>query len=106
MTLRLQSCLIDQNPRVGVQTRESETDMCVDQGDLRGRDAGILQFHRGALFAAENDDPGPFDGDGAGPALDGFEGVFDLEDVAVGGEDAEGAVVAGGHVGGGCGGGL
>lgn len=39
-----------------------------------------------------------FDADGAGAAFDGFEGVFDLEDVAVGAEDAEGAVVAGASI--------
>lgn len=46
-----------------------------------------MEFHGGFLFAAEDDDAVAFDGDGAGAALDGFEGVFDLEDVAVGGED-------------------
>jgi hypothetical protein len=46
-----------------------------------------LQLHGGLLFAAEHDDLGAFDGDGAGAALDGFEGIFYLEDVAVGGED-------------------
>jgi hypothetical protein len=46
-----------------------------------------LQLHGGLLFAAQHDDLAAFDGDGAGAALDGFESIFDLEDVAVGGED-------------------
>lgn len=75
--------------------------MCVDHGDFGGRDARVLEFEGGAFLAAEDDDVGAFDGYGAGAALDGFEGVFDLEDVPVGGKDREGAVVAAGHGGGG-----
>ena len=58
--------------------------MRVYEGDFGGRDACVLQFHRRALFAAEDDEVGAFDGDGAGAAFDGFESVFDLEDVAIG----------------------
>jgi hypothetical protein len=46
-----------------------------------------LQLHGGLLFTAEHDDLVAFDGDGAGAALDGLEGIFDLEDVAIGRED-------------------
>jgi hypothetical protein len=46
-----------------------------------------LQLHGGLLFTAEHHDLVAFDGDGAGAALDGLEGIFDLEDVAVGRED-------------------
>lgn len=84
MALRLQPRIINQNPRIGVETRESQADVRVDQANLGGGDARVLQFHGGPLFAAENDDGGAFDADGAGAALDGFEGVFDLEDMAVG----------------------
>ncbi len=70
-----------------VKALVSEADVVVHKTDLRRCDAGVLQLHGGLLFAAEHDDLGAFDGDGAGTALDGFEGIFDLEDVAVGGED-------------------
>jgi hypothetical protein len=46
-----------------------------------------LQLHGGLLFTAEYDDLVAFDSDGAGAALDSLEGIFDLEDVAVGRED-------------------
>jgi hypothetical protein len=46
-----------------------------------------LQLHGRLLFAAENDDLVAFDGDGTGAAFDGLEGIFNLEDVAVGRED-------------------
>ena len=87
VTLRLEPCLVDQDACVGVEPGECETDVRVDEGDLGGGDAGVLQLHRAALLAPEHDDVGAFDADGAGAAFDGFEGVFDLEDVAVGGED-------------------
>lgn len=89
MTLRLQSCFVNQNSSVCIETGESETDMCVDEGDLGGGDAGVLEFHSGALFAAQYDDVSAFHADGAGPTLDGFEGIFNLEDVAIGREDCD-----------------
>jgi len=42
-----------------------------------------LKLHGGLLLTAEHDDLVAFDGDGAGATLDGLEGIFDLEDVAV-----------------------
>ena len=90
MALRLQPRFVDQDARVGVQPREGETDVVVDHADFARRDARVLQLHGRPLFAPEHDDGGAFDGDGAGAALDRFEGVFDLEDVAVGGEDCGG----------------
>jgi len=56
----------------------------VDHGDLGRCDARVLELHRRPLFAAEDDDAAALDGNGAGTALDGFEGIFDLEDVAIG----------------------
>ena len=87
MALGLEASLVDEDAGVGVKAGEGQTDVVVDQADLGGSDAGVLQLHGGLLFAAEHDDLGAFNGDGAGAALDGFEGIFDLEDVAVGGED-------------------
>jgi hypothetical protein len=87
VALGLEAGLVDEDAGVGVETSEGQADVVVDQADLGGGDAGVLQLHGGLLFAAEHDDLGAFDGDGAGTALDGFEGIFDLEDVSVGGED-------------------
>lgn len=87
MALRLQPRLVYQYPGVGVEAGEGEADVVVDHADLGGGNARVLQLHGGSLFAAEDDDAGAFDGDGAGAALDRFESVFDLKDVAIGGED-------------------
>lgn len=84
MALRLQSRLIHQYSCIGVQPRKRETDVRVDQSDLRRRDARVLQFHGRTLFAPQHDDVSPFNPDGAGAAFYGFQGVFNLEDVAVG----------------------
>jgi hypothetical protein len=89
MTLRLHSRLINQYPCIGVETGERETDVCVDEADFGGCDACVLEFHGGTFFTAQDDDVRTFDADRAGSAFHGFEGVFDLEDVAIGREDWE-----------------
>jgi hypothetical protein len=43
-----------------------------------GLEAGLVDEDAGVGVEA---------GEGAGATLDGFEGIFDLEDVAIGGED-------------------
>ncbi len=87
MTLRFETSAVDEYAGIGVEAGEGEADVFVDEGDFGGCDTGVLEFHGGSLFAAEDDDAAAFDGDGAGAAFYCFEGVFDLEDVAVGGED-------------------
>lgn len=87
VALGFEAGLVDEDAGVGVEAGEGQADVVVDEADLGGRDSCVLQLHGGLLFAAEHDDLAAFDGDGAGAALDGFEGIFDLEDVAVGGED-------------------
>lgn len=84
MTLGLQAGAVNEDSSIRVEAGKGEADVVVDEADLGGRDAGVLQLHCGALLAAEDHDGGAFDADGAGAAFDGFEGVFDLEDVAVG----------------------
>ena len=83
VALGLEASLVDEDAGIGVETSEGQADVVIHEANLGGSDAGVLQFHGGLLFAAEDDDLGAFDGDGAGAALDGFEGIFDLEDVAV-----------------------
>ena len=84
VTLCLQSRLVDQYSCIGIKTRESEADVCIDEPNLGRCDPCILQLHGGPLLAPQDDDVCAFDADGAGAALDGFEGILDLEDVAVG----------------------
>lgn len=64
--LGLDARLVDENPRVGIQSSESETDVFVQQSDLRGRNSGILQLEGGGFLASEHDDVFTFDADGAG----------------------------------------
>lgn len=84
VTLRFQSRLVNQDPCVGVEARERQTHMCVDQTDLGRRDACVLQLHGRPLLATQHDDVGAFDPHRAGPPFDGFERIFHLEDVPVG----------------------
>jgi hypothetical protein len=48
-----------------------------------------LKLHCGTLFTAQHNVGGAFDTDGTGTALHSFEGIFDLENVAVGREHCE-----------------
>ena len=83
MALSFEASFVDENAGVGVQASKGEADVVVDKTNLGGRDAGVLKLHGGLLLTAEHDDLVAFDGDGAGATLDGLEGIFDLEDVAV-----------------------
>ena len=84
MALSFEASFVDENAGVGVQASKGEADVVVDKTNLGGCDAGVLQLHGGLLLTAEHHDLVAFDGDGAGAALDGLEGIFDLEDVTVG----------------------
>lgn len=64
--LGFQTGFVDQNACVGVQPSKRKADVLIDEGDLRRRDACILEFERGALLTAENDDVFAFDADGTG----------------------------------------
>jgi hypothetical protein len=72
--LRFHAGFVYEDSCVGVEAREGERDMVVHEADLRGSDACVLQLHSGALFAAEDDDIGAFDADGAGS----WDGVLAL----------------------------
>jgi hypothetical protein len=56
---------------------------------------GVLELGSGLLLDAEDDGVDAADADGGVPLTDGLEGVLDLEEVAVGGEYRDRAVVAG-----------
>jgi hypothetical protein len=87
VALGFEAGFVDEDAGVGVEAGEGEADVVVDEADLGGRDTGVLKLHGGLLLTAEHDDLVAFDGDGAGAALDGLEGIFDLEDVTVRRED-------------------
>jgi len=54
-----------------------------------------LELGGGFLLDAEDDVVGASDADGGVTFADGFEGVLDLEEVAVGGEDGDCSIVPG-----------
>lgn len=55
---------------------------------------GVLELCGGFLLDAEDDIVGAADADGGVALADGLEGVFDLEEVAVGREDGDRAIIA------------
>ena len=65
----------------------------IDARVREGKLPGVLELGGGLLLDAEDDGVGAADADGGVPLADGLEGVLDLEEVAVGGEDGDRAVV-------------
>lgn len=64
--LRLEAGLVDEDAGVGVESREGEGDVVVQQLDLGRRDPRVLELHGRALLAAEHDHILALDADGAG----------------------------------------
>ena len=88
MTLACDTRVLDHASGVGLETTHGGPDVSVDFHDLL--DGGGLEEGGGdALFYAEDDAGRGADADGCAAELDGFEGVFDLEEAAFGGEGAE-----------------
>jgi hypothetical protein len=67
----------------------------MDGGGDKGNLPGVLELGGGLLLDAEDDGVGAADADGGVALADGLEGVLHLEEMAVGGEDGDRAVVAG-----------
>lgn len=65
MTLGFQTGLVDKDTGVGVETGKGEADVVVDEANLGGSDAGILELHGTALFTAQDDNLVTLDTDGA-----------------------------------------
>lgn len=63
--LGLQAGFVNQDAGIGVQSSKCEARVVVDQGNLRGRNAGILEFEGRALFTTEDNDFLAFNTDGA-----------------------------------------
>ena len=66
MALSFEARLVDQDPGIGVEAGEGETDVCVDKTDLGGCDPGILQLQSRSLLASEHDDILSLNSNGAG----------------------------------------
>jgi hypothetical protein len=60
------ACFVDEDTCVCVEAGKGEGYVRVDEADFGGCDAGVLEFHGGALFAAEDDYISTFDAYGAG----------------------------------------
>jgi len=69
MRLGFETGFVDEDTGVGVETGEGKRDVVIEDGDLGGRDAGVLKFEGGALFAADYDDVFAFYTDSAGSWL-------------------------------------
>jgi len=81
--------VLDHAAGVGLQAGHGAPDVAVDFDDLL--DGGGLEEGGGhALFDAEDDAAAGGDANGGGAELDCFERVFDLEEAAFGGEGAGG----------------
>lgn len=62
---------------------------------MRGRQLpGVLELWGGFLLDAEDDNVGATDADRGVALADCFQGVLDLEKMAIGGEYSDGAVIA------------
>lgn len=70
-------------------TSKRNADMVVEHSDLAHRPR-VLELQGRLLLDAEDDDILAAHADGGGSAADSLEGVLDLEEVSVGGEDGEG----------------
>jgi len=79
--------MLDECPAVGLETRNSAANVFVNLNDLLH--GARLQKRAGhSLLHTKYDTLTGLDSDGCAAKLDGFEGVFDLEDTAFGREGA------------------
>jgi hypothetical protein len=65
VTLCFQTGLVDEDSGVGVQTGKGKADVVVDETNLGGGDAGVLELHGTALFTTQDDNLVALDTDGA-----------------------------------------
>jgi hypothetical protein len=79
--------VLDECPAVCLKTRDGAADVFVDLNNLL-HGACLQQCARHSLLHAEYDALAGLDSDGCTAELDGFKGVFDLEETAFGREGA------------------
>mmetsp|Transcript_3829 Transcript_3829/g.8809 ORF Transcript_3829/g.8809 Transcript_3829/m.8809 type:complete len:287 (+) Transcript_3829:44-904(+) len=99
--LALNARLVHKNPGVCVQACECEGHAVVDCQDLADR-AGVLQLGRRPLLDRQDHAVLALHAHGRRSLADGLEGILHLEQVPIGGEDGDRAVVAGHGSGGLC----
>mmetsp|Transcript_13252 Transcript_13252/g.22485 ORF Transcript_13252/g.22485 Transcript_13252/m.22485 type:complete len:251 (-) Transcript_13252:33-785(-) len=90
--LALDSGLVNENSGIGLQPRECAHDVPVHPLDLPDR-SGVLQVGHWLLLHGQHHAVLALEGDGGCSSVDGLEGVLDLEELAVGGEDGDRFVV-------------
>jgi hypothetical protein len=81
--------VLDECPAVCLETRNGAADVFVNLNNLL-HGARLQECARHSLLHAEYDTLASLDSDGCAAELDGFEGVFDLEETAFGREGAGG----------------
>jgi len=81
--------VLDECPAVCLKTRDGAADVFVDLNDLL-YGARLQKCACHSLLHTEYDTLASLDSDGCAAELDGFEGVFDLEETAFGREGAGG----------------
>lgn len=83
--------MLDQGPAVGLQTGNGAANVLVNLDNLLHR-AGLQQRARHSLLNTQYDTLAGLDSNSCAAELDGFEGVFDLEETAFRREGAGGKV--------------
>ena len=94
--LAFHACAVDEDASVGGQAGKAEADVVVEHGRLADG-SRVLELEDGFLLDGEDDAVLAADADGAGTLADGFEGIVDLEEVAVGAVCRSKSVVSGGR---------
>jgi len=84
--------MLDECPAVGLETGDGAANVFVNLNDLLH--GARLQKRAGhSLFHTEDNALTGLDSDGCAAKLDGFEGVFDLEETAFGREGVDATII-------------
>ena len=75
--------MLDECPAVGLETGNSAADVFINLNNLL-HGACLQKCARHSLFHTKDNTLASLDSDGCAAELDGFEGVFDLEEAAFG----------------------
>ena len=80
-------CVLDECPAVGLETGDGAANVFVNLNNLL-HGARLQKCARHSLLHTKDDTLASLDSDGCAAKLDGFEGVFDLEETTFGREGA------------------
>jgi hypothetical protein len=92
--LALNTSLVNQNSGVGLESRECDHKVLINLLDL-SNSAGVLKLCDGVLLDSEDDAVFALEANSAGAAVDSFEGVLYLEELAIGGKHSDSFIVSG-----------